>query len=127
MTISQRNFLMKEQLGNKVLSNTKIYMGYQIFEVILIIGVAIFQVTSLTKLLKGSSIIWFHKLIHNIYFIRKILKDFLKWWSMMIQRHVRCQWLFKLRIFSMILINSILYFMTIMSNKTLNWPCSSVS
>lgn len=57
MTISQRNFLMKEQLGKKILSNTKLYMGYQIFEVILIIGVAIFQVTSLTKLLKGNSIV----------------------------------------------------------------------
>jgi hypothetical protein len=32
-------------------------MGYQIFEVILIIAVAIFQVGSLTKLLKGSSIV----------------------------------------------------------------------
>lgn len=66
MTISQRNFLMKEQLGSKVLSNTKIYMGYQILEVILIIGVAIFQVTSLTKLLKGSSIVWYHILINLI-------------------------------------------------------------
>lgn len=32
-------------------------MGYEIFEVILIIAVAILQVVFLTKLLKGSSIV----------------------------------------------------------------------
>jgi hypothetical protein len=48
---------MKEQVSNKILSNTKFYMGYQIVEVILIIGVAVLQVTSLTKLLKGGSIV----------------------------------------------------------------------
>ena len=57
LTISQRNFLMKEQVSNKILSNTRLYMGYQIVEVILIFGVAILQVTSLTKLLKGGSIV----------------------------------------------------------------------
>lgn len=57
LTISQRNFLMKEQVSNKILSNTRLYMGYEIVEVILIIGVAILQVTSLTKLLKGGSIV----------------------------------------------------------------------
>lgn len=59
LTISQRNFLMKEQIGNKILSNTKIYMGYEIFEVILIIAVAILQVVYLTRLLQGGSIVWF--------------------------------------------------------------------
>lgn len=49
---------MKEQVSNKILSNTRLYMGYEIVEVILIIGVAILQVTSLTKLLKGGSIVW---------------------------------------------------------------------
>lgn len=57
LTISQRNFLMKEQVGNKILANTKIYMGYEIFEVILIIAVAILQVVYLTKLLQGGSIV----------------------------------------------------------------------
>ena len=56
LTISQRNFLMKEQIGN-ILSNTKIYMGYEIFEVILIIAVAILQVVYLTRLLQGGSIV----------------------------------------------------------------------
>jgi len=32
-------------------------MGYQVVEVILIIGVAVLQVTSLTKLLRGGSIV----------------------------------------------------------------------
>jgi hypothetical protein len=49
--------MMKEQVANKILSNTQLYMGYEIVEVILIIGVAILQVTSLTKLLKGGSIV----------------------------------------------------------------------
>lgn len=57
LTISQRNFMMKEQVSSKILSNSKIYMGYEIVEVVLIIGVAILQVTSLTKLLKGGSIV----------------------------------------------------------------------
>lgn len=35
-------------------------MGYEIFEVILIIGVAIVQVISLTNLLKGGSIVWLY-------------------------------------------------------------------
>lgn len=48
---------MKEQIGNKILSNTKIYMGYEIFEVILIIVVAVLQVVYLTKLLQGGSIV----------------------------------------------------------------------
>ena len=48
---------MKDRVSNKILSNSKLYMGYQIVEVILIIGVAILQVTSLTKLLKGGSIV----------------------------------------------------------------------
>jgi hypothetical protein len=48
---------MKEQIGNKILSNTKIYMGYEVFEVILIIGVAILQVLYLTKLLQSGSIV----------------------------------------------------------------------
>lgn len=49
--------MMKEQVSSKILSNSKIYMGYEIVEVVLIIGVAILQVTSLTKLLKGGSIV----------------------------------------------------------------------
>jgi hypothetical protein len=49
--------MMKDRVSGKVLSNSKIYMGYQIFEVILIISVAVLQVTSLTKLLKGGSIV----------------------------------------------------------------------
>ncbi len=48
---------MKERVGNKILSNTKVYMGYEIFEVILIIAVAILQVVYLTKLLQGGSIV----------------------------------------------------------------------
>jgi hypothetical protein len=32
-------------------------MGYQVFEVVVIIAVAVIQVSSLTRLLKGSSII----------------------------------------------------------------------
>jgi hypothetical protein len=48
---------MKEQMSNKILSNTKLYMIYEIFEVVLIIGVAIFQVVYLTRLLKGGSIV----------------------------------------------------------------------
>ena len=57
LTISQRNFLLKDRVSNKILSNTRLYMGYQIVEVILIIGVAFLQVTSLTRLLKGGSIV----------------------------------------------------------------------
>lgn len=57
LTISQRNFLLKDRVSNKILSNTRLYMGYQIVEVILIIGVALLQVTSLTRLLKGGSIV----------------------------------------------------------------------
>ena len=57
LTISQRNFLLKDRVSNKILTNTRLYMGYQIVEVILIIGVAILQVTSLTRLLKGGSIV----------------------------------------------------------------------
>lgn len=49
--------MMKDQVSNKILSNTQLYMGYEIVEVILIIGVAVLQVTSLTKLLKGGSIV----------------------------------------------------------------------
>jgi hypothetical protein len=48
---------MKEQVANKILSNTKVYMGYEVIEVIIIIAVAILQVTSLTRLLKGGSIV----------------------------------------------------------------------
>ena len=48
---------MQDQIAEKILANTKIYMGYEILEVILIIGVAILQVTSLTRLLKGGSIV----------------------------------------------------------------------
>lgn len=33
------------------------YMAYEIFEVILIIGAAVYQVLSMTKLLKGGSIV----------------------------------------------------------------------
>ena len=47
----------QDQIAEKILANTKIYMGYEILEVILIIGVAILQVTSLTRLLKGGSIV----------------------------------------------------------------------
>jgi hypothetical protein len=57
LSISQRNFLIKEQIGGKVLANTRMYMLYEIFEVILIIGVAIVQVVYLTRLLKSSSIV----------------------------------------------------------------------
>ena len=57
LTISQRNYMIKDRVSNKILSNSKLYMGYQIVEVILIIGVALLQVTSLTKLLKGGSIV----------------------------------------------------------------------
>ena len=57
MTISNRNFMMKDQVSGKILSNSKLYMGYEIVEVILIIGVAVLQVTSLTRLLKGGSIV----------------------------------------------------------------------
>lgn len=49
--------MMKDQVSGKILSNSQLYMGYQIVEVILIIGVAVLQVTSLTKLLKGGSIV----------------------------------------------------------------------
>ena len=49
--------MIKDRVSNKILSNSKLYMGYQIVEVILIIGVALLQVTSLTKLLKGGSIV----------------------------------------------------------------------
>lgn len=38
-------------------SNTKVYMAYEIAEVVIIIGVAVLQVASLTKLLKGGSIV----------------------------------------------------------------------
>ena len=48
---------MKDHVSSKILSNSKLYMGYEIVEVILIIGVAVLQVTSLTKLLKGGSIV----------------------------------------------------------------------
>lgn len=48
---------MKDQVSGKILSNTKIYMGYEVVEVVLIIAVAVLQVTSLTKLLKGGSIV----------------------------------------------------------------------
>jgi hypothetical protein len=48
---------MKEHIGNKILSNTKVYMVYEIFEVILIIAVAVIQVVYLTRLLKGGSIV----------------------------------------------------------------------
>ena len=57
LTISQRNFLMKEQIGQKILSSTQLYMLYEVFEVLTIIGVAIAQVVFLTRLLKGSSIV----------------------------------------------------------------------
>jgi hypothetical protein len=57
LTISQRNFMMKDRIAGKILSNTKLYMGYQILEVFIIIGVAILQVTSITKLLKDTSIV----------------------------------------------------------------------
>lgn len=57
MTISQRNFLMKEKIGQKILSSTQLYMLYEVFEVLAIIGVAIAQVVLLTRLLKGSSIV----------------------------------------------------------------------
>ena len=57
MMISNRNFLMKDHVSRTILSNSKLYMGYEIVEVILIIGVAVLQVTSLTKLLKGGSIV----------------------------------------------------------------------
>ena len=57
LAISQRNYVMKDQIAEKILSSTKIYMGYEILEVILIIAVAVLQVTSLTRLLKGGSIV----------------------------------------------------------------------
>lgn len=41
----------------QALSNTKVYMAYEIAEVVIIIGVAVLQVASLTKLLKGGSIV----------------------------------------------------------------------
>jgi hypothetical protein len=49
--------MIKDRVSTKILSNSKLYMGYQVVEVILIIGVAVLQVTSLTKLLKGGSIV----------------------------------------------------------------------
>lgn len=49
--------MMKDQVASKILSNSQLYMGYEIIEVILIIGVAVLQVSSLTKLLKGGSIV----------------------------------------------------------------------
>ena len=57
LAISQRNFLMKEHISSKILSNTKVYMLYEIIEVAVIIGVAVLQVVSITKLLKGGSIV----------------------------------------------------------------------
>jgi hypothetical protein len=48
---------MKEQVAGKILSNTKIYMGYELLEVVIIIAVAVVQVTSLTRLLRGGSIV----------------------------------------------------------------------
>ena len=57
LTISQRNFLMKEQIGGKILSNSKLYMAYEVFEVLLIVAVAVVQVVFLTRLLKGGSIV----------------------------------------------------------------------
>lgn len=49
--------MMKNLVSGKILSNSRLYMGYQIVEVLLIIGVAVLQVFSLTKLLKGGSIV----------------------------------------------------------------------
>lgn len=57
LTISQRNSLMKEQLGKKIVSNTKAYMIYQLLEMLLIVGVAIVQVVTLTRMLKAGSIV----------------------------------------------------------------------
>lgn len=57
LTISQRNNLMKEQLGKKIVSNTKIYMIYQLLEMFLIVGVAVVQVVTLTRMLKAGSIV----------------------------------------------------------------------
>ena len=48
---------MKEKIGQKILSSTQLYMLYEVFEVLAIIGVAIAQVVLLTRLLKGSSIV----------------------------------------------------------------------
>jgi len=44
-------------MAEKILSSTKIYMAYEVFETIVILGVAVLQITSLTKLLKGGSIV----------------------------------------------------------------------
>jgi hypothetical protein len=57
LTISQRNYLMKEKLGGKILSNTKVYMVYELLEMFVIVGVAIVQVVYLTRLLKAGSIV----------------------------------------------------------------------
>jgi hypothetical protein len=48
---------MKEQLGKKIVSNTKIYMIYQLLEMFLIVGVAVVQVVTLTRMLKAGSIV----------------------------------------------------------------------
>jgi hypothetical protein len=48
---------MKEQIGGKILSNSKLYMAYEVFEVLLIVAVAVVQVVFLTRLLKGGSIV----------------------------------------------------------------------
>jgi hypothetical protein len=45
------------KIGDKILSNTQRYMVYEVFEVLVIIGVAIAQVILLTRLLKGGSIV----------------------------------------------------------------------
>lgn len=68
---------MKEQIGNKILSNTKVYMGYEVFEVVLIIAVAILQVVYLTKLLQGGSIVWWHSYIPIIKQFIEQVKDVL--------------------------------------------------
>lgn len=57
LTISQRNNLMEELIGKKIVSNTKAFMIYQLLEMFLIVGVAIVQVVTLTRMLKAGSIV----------------------------------------------------------------------
>ncbi len=57
LSISQRNFLIKDKVGDKILSNTNAYMMYEILEMFMIAGVAIVQVVYLTRLLEASSIV----------------------------------------------------------------------
>lgn len=57
LAISQRNFMMKEMVSGKVLSNTKVYMTYQVAEAVLIIAITLIQISFISRLLKGGSIV----------------------------------------------------------------------